>query len=84
MYELVVHAEAVDQIAALPDDALDGYADVMTVLQLVPWNGPPINKANPSGAVRVLAFGAAKQGLVTYLVLEEQQRVDVLRVLWLG
>ena len=81
MYEFVVHAEAVDQIVALPDDALDGYADAMTVLQLVPWNGPPINKANPSGAVRVLA---AKQGLVTYLVLEEQQRVDVLRVLWLG
>lgn len=83
MYELVVHAEALEQIAALPYDALNSYAELLGVIELVPWNGDPINAANPDGAVRVLAFGANGQGLVTYLVLEEQQRVDVLRVLWL-
>jgi hypothetical protein len=32
--------------------------------------------------VRSLAFGPAHQGLVTYLILARQRRVDVLDVLW--
>ncbi len=33
--------------------------------------------------MRTLAFGATGQGLVTYLVLDDQRRVDVLDVVWL-
>jgi hypothetical protein len=33
--------------------------------------------------VRSLAFGPIRQGLVTYLIVERQRRVDVLDVLWL-
>ncbi|MCU1653981.1 MAG: hypothetical protein JWQ60_5130 [Pseudonocardia sp.] len=50
------------------------------MLELVPWNGEPINQQNPDGKVRVLPFGAA--GLVTYLILEDQRQVDVLDVIW--
>jgi hypothetical protein len=34
--------------------------------------------------VRVLPFGPAGQGLITYLILEGQRRSDILDVLWIG
>jgi hypothetical protein len=42
------------------------------------------NCAKPDGAMRQWVFGQHGEGAVVYLVLEEQERVDVLRVLWLG
>lgn len=36
------------------------------------------NKARPESPMRELLFGADAQGKVTYLILEHQQRVDVL------
>jgi hypothetical protein len=43
-------------------------------------NGDPINADNPEGNIRVLPFGDA--GMVIYLILEDQRRVDVLEVVW--
>lgn len=34
----------------------------------------------PDGPMRQLVFGPGGYGMVTYLVLEDEQRVDVLRV----
>jgi hypothetical protein len=34
--------------------------------------------------VRTLPFGPIQQGLLTYLVLERERRVDLLDVLWLS
>ena len=50
----------------------------------MPWNGDPYNRVDSKGAMRQLMFGPHSEGMVTYLILEDQQRVDVLRVLWLG
>jgi hypothetical protein len=52
------------------------------VLELVPGKGDPYHRANPDGAMRNLAFGPHGEGLITYLILEDQNRVDLLRVLW--
>jgi hypothetical protein len=82
MYRIDTDDRAFNQIAHLPAAALVGYAEVLSVLELVPWNGAPINKDNSDGNVRVLPFGDA--GLVTYLILEDRQRVDVLDVTWAG
>ncbi|MGH3695353.1 MAG: hypothetical protein ACRDRX_15425 [Pseudonocardiaceae bacterium] len=82
MYRVETDPDAAEQIAALPDDALADYAQSLVVLELVPWNGAPLRKDNPDGAVRTLPFGRA--GMVTYLILERQHRVDVLKVLWAG
>ncbi len=72
------------QIDALPHAALLGFAEALSVMKLVPWNGKPLNDTNPSGALRQLVFGPEGNGLVTYLVLEDQQQVDVLEVQWAG
>ncbi|MEV7042539.1 hypothetical protein [Amycolatopsis sp. NPDC051061] len=53
------------------------------VLELVPWNGAPCNLVKPKSPMRVLNF-ADGSSLVTYLVLDDQEHVDVLAVTWLG
>lgn len=81
-YELEVYPEAEEQIDALPPEVRSALDGAMTVLALVPWNGRPYNDDMPDGSMRQLVFG--RQGLVTYLILEDQRRVDVLRVQWVG
>ena len=84
MYRIRTYPEAQAAVAALPDAALVGYAEVRAVLALVPWNGDPLNEANPDAEVRQMVFGPDDKGLVIYLILERDQRVDVLRVIWVG
>lgn len=81
-YELEVYPDAEEQIDALPPEVRAALGRAMTVLALVPWNGLPYNDDMPDGSMRQLVFG--QQGLVTYLILEDQGRVDVLRVQWVG
>lgn len=82
MYRIVVYPEAQEQIAALPDEALDSYAEVAGVIELSPWAGPPQHEGNPDGAVRHWRFGAA--GQVVYLIVQDVQEVHVILVQWLG
>jgi hypothetical protein len=70
------------QVAALPADALDAYAEALKVLQLAPWNGRPLHENNPEGAVRRWTFGSGQAGQVVYLIVEEQQEVHLLLVQW--
>lgn len=79
MYRIVTYDEAGEQIAALSVEGLLAYAQLLDVLQLMPWNGPSINSDNPDGAVRQWPFG---KGMATYLILEDEQRVDIIDVLW--
>ncbi|MBE8518224.1 hypothetical protein ILP97_12005 [Amycolatopsis sp. H6(2020)] len=67
---------------ALPQPALRALAEAIGVLELVPGKGDPYHRSNPDGSMRNLAFGPHGEGLVTYLILEDQNRVDLLRVLW--
>jgi hypothetical protein len=52
------------------------------VLETAPWSGRPYHRDNPDGPLRVRPF--ATYGQVVYLVLEDQRRVDVLMVQWIG
>ncbi|MGQ0719456.1 MAG: hypothetical protein ACT4NP_19505 [Pseudonocardiales bacterium] len=84
MYHIVPDAAVSEQVVALPDEALVSYAEVLEVLQLAPWNGRPQHPANPDAPVRRWTFGPGHAGQVVYLILEEQQEVHLLLVLWLG
>jgi hypothetical protein len=55
----------------------------MAMLELTPWHSRPINEGNPDGAVRQLTFGDAGEALLTFLILEQQRRIDVLEVMWI-
>jgi hypothetical protein len=71
--DLTEHFESLGQIAAL-----------RTLLEIGPWSGDPVNAGNPAGEVRNLTSGPDHEGMVTYLVLENRRRADVLSVLWMG
>jgi hypothetical protein len=84
MYAVESETEALGQIEALPADVLPAYAELMSLLEIAPWSGEPFNRKRLDGALRTHPFGAHGQGLAIYLVLEEQRRVVVVRVLWAG
>lgn len=71
------------QIRALPAEVLPLLADAMGVLELTSWSGRSYNEANPDGWMRHLDF-VDDRGFITYLVLDNQNRIDVLHVTWLG
>lgn len=81
MYTIDTDSAAIHEIATLPLTALPHYAQAIGVLELTPWNGIPYNDAKPDGIMRSLLFGDGR-GKVTYLILEDQRRVDVLKVMW--
>lgn len=83
MYRVTTDQQSQSQIDALPPEALSPFAEARTMLEVAPWGGDPLNDDTPDGPVRTLAFGPAHQGLLTYLILEHQRRVDLLDVLWL-
>lgn len=82
-YKIDLDPAVIDQIRALPPEAADFLPDVLTVLELVPRNGLLYNDDLPDCSMRELLFGAGK-GKVTYLILQDQLRVDVLNVTWIG
>lgn len=82
MYEVHRDEHVEQQVSALPAEALAAYAEARTVLELQPWAGEPVNAHNPDGPVRTLVFDGS--GLITYLILDDQRRVEELQVLWIG
>ncbi len=78
MYRIVPNPATIAQVAALPDDALDAYAEVLEVLRLTPWNGQPQHEGNPDGAVRRWTFGAGLAGQVVHLITDERREVHLL------
>ena len=83
MYRVTTDEQSQPQIDGLPREALGPLAEARAVLEVAPWGGDSLNDDNPEAPVRSLAFGPIRQGLVTYLIVERQRRVDVLDVLWL-
>ena len=81
MYQLGLEPIAEEQIKALPQEALQPLAELFTLLETAPWSGQPFNRANPRGNMLTHVFGEG--GLATYIVLEEQREVYVLRIEWL-
>jgi hypothetical protein len=82
VYRITTDETSSAQIDVLPVEALVSYAEIVGVMELVPWQGEPTNARKPDGPIRALCFGHSS--MVTYLILEDQLRVDVLDVMWIG
>lgn len=76
--------EVREQVAALPDHALSHYAELIAFLEITPGTGRPYNESNPDGGMRTQSFGANGEGFAVYLVLDDQRRVVMLDVTWVG
>jgi len=80
-YTLDIDPVARAQIRALPAAGAAALTDALKVLELVPERGEPLNADNPYGGLYQLPFGSGC-GLITYLPLADQDRVDLLMVTW--
>jgi hypothetical protein len=67
VYRIIPDTTVSDQITALPTEALPHLAEVLTTLELTPWNGRPHHEDNPTGAVRRWTFGPHHAGHIIYL-----------------
>jgi hypothetical protein len=74
VYRLIPDTALLEQLAALPDEALAAYAEVLDFLQLTPWNGRPQHGANPDGAVRWWTFGTDHAGQIIYLTIKTSKK----------
>jgi hypothetical protein len=84
VYSVEWEQPALDQLAALPAAALPHVAELGAVLEVAPWSGEAYGQQRPDAAMRTEVFGPHGLGLIVYLVLDDQRRVVVLRVLWAG
>ena len=84
MYQVTTDQQSQPQIEALPADALSPFAGARVVLEVAPWSGEPLIATRPDSGLRTLTFGPSGQGMITFLILEDQRRVDILDVLWVG
>ncbi len=73
-----------DQIAALPVEALPLIADAFSVLELVPHNGRPYNANLPDGPMRELMFGPDSALAITHLVVDHSREVHILVIQWIA
>lgn len=84
MYAIETDVDGVADVHGLPHGALVHYAEVLALLEVAPWSGEAYKRRRPDGAMRVAPFGSDGEGFVVYVVLEDQRRVVVLRVVWLA
>jgi hypothetical protein len=84
VYSVDIDSEVDEQISALPAGALPSFAELMVLLEIAPWSGSAYNRKRPDANMRTHTFGADHEGLVIYLVIEDQRRVSVVRVIWGG
>ena len=84
MYRITTDSEVEAQVDAMPADLLPYFAGLLDVLELVPCNSNPYNRALPEGIMRKLLFGpAGRTAEAIFLIVEDQQRVDILRITWI-
>lgn len=82
MYRYEIVADARAQLDGLPTGALVYYAELISFLELTPWEGPPYRGDNPDSGMRRMIFG--HHGLAVYVILEQDRRVVVVSVTWVG
>ncbi|MEV0147243.1 MULTISPECIES: hypothetical protein [unclassified Nonomuraea] len=80
MYKIILDPVVEDRIADLPDEALRPLAELFTLLETAPWSGLPFKPENPAGNMLTHAFG--ERGLTTYVILERQREVYLVRIEW--
>lgn len=84
MYEVELNPGIPEQLAALPNEAALAFQELCVVAEVNPWGLDPAHETNPRGALRSALFGDPPLGLARFLILEDQRRVAVVAVIWIG
>lgn len=84
MYTVTTDDESQQQVDALPTEAPAPFAELRTMLEVAPWADAPYHRLKPDSTMRTYPFGPNDAGIAVYLILDDQRRVDILKVLWMG
>jgi hypothetical protein len=80
VYKITLDLVAEEQIAAVPEQALHPLAELFALLETAPWSGQPYDPSNPKANMLTHTFG--ERGLATYVVMDEQREVYLIRIEW--
>lgn len=83
MYAVEFDPIAEQQRDALPPEAGAAFMELHALLEVAPWSGEPLKRANPQANMLSHPFGDGV-GLATYVVMEERRFVYVVRIAWAG
>ncbi|MBT0773177.1 hypothetical protein KIH74_29810 [Kineosporia sp. J2-2] len=72
-----------EQLEDLSATAVAAFTEVLVMLETGPWGGDSLNRERPEANMRSVVFGPQRQGLLVYLILEDQRRVIPLNLAWL-
>ena len=84
MYSYDILPEAREYVDGMPAAALSFYSELIGFMELTPWDAPAYRQDKPDGNMRKMLFGHGAEGIAVYLILEEQCRVVVVSVTWIG
>lgn len=84
MYSYDILPEAREYVDGMPIAALTPYSELIAFVELTPWDAPAYRRDKPDANMRKMLFGRGGEGLAVYLILEEQRRVVVVSVTWIG
>jgi hypothetical protein len=82
VYLVEFDGPAEEQLLGVPHGALTALAAAVVSLGSDPWAGDSFGP-DPKGNMRTELFGPNAEGMLVYVILERQQRVVVVRVVWL-
>ncbi len=84
MYSYDILPEAREYVDGMPAAALSFYSELIGFMELTPWDAPPYRQDKPDGNMRKMLFGRGAEGIAVYLIIEDQRRVVVVSVTWVG
>ena len=86
MFEVLVDDLVQRQVDGWSRAAQRAFDELKTVLELNPKGGRPAHAKFPDAPSRMMAFGPHKEGLAGYIVIDREDRRDVVivEVTWLG
>lgn len=86
MFEVLLDDLVEQQVGRWSHAAQAAFMELKVMLELNPWGGMPASVAHPQRAVRTQEFGADREGLVGYVVIDRDdlRQVVVVEAAWLG
>lgn len=82
MYTIHLHDEVLQALETLPHDALVSYAEAITVLEMNPQVGRPLNPSKPDGLQELLFADGC--GSILYLIIEHAVETHLVSVQYIG
>jgi hypothetical protein len=86
VFEVLLDDLVEQQVGRWSCAAQAAFTELKVMLELDPWGGMPASVTHPQRSTRTQEFGAGREGLAGYVVIDRDdlRRVVIVEVAWLG